>query len=119
MGTLPSTLTVLPDPGHIAASPPPQSVLATVTDVLPVKNIQSFSMCKSPANPAVQAATTAASGVFTPAPCVPATELPWTPPAAVLVSGVAAFGQEATCQCKWQGTVKVVNPGQVITVVGT
>lgn len=119
MGTLPSTLTVLPDPGHIAASPPPQSVLATVTDVLPVKNIQSFSMCKSPANPAVQAATTAASGVFTPAPCVPATELPWTPPATVLVSGVAAFGQEATCQCKWQGTVKVVNPGQVITVVGT
>ena len=118
MGTLPSTLTVLPDPRHNAASPPPQTLLATVTDVLPGTNIQSFTMCNSTFNPAVQAATAAKAGAFTPAPCVPATELPWAPAATVLVSGVAAFDQKATCQCQWQGTVKVLNPGQAVAVVG-
>ncbi|MGZ4215259.1 MAG: DUF4280 domain-containing protein [Solirubrobacteraceae bacterium] len=118
LGTTPSVLTVIPGPPHIAASSPPPAPLATITDFVPLTNIASFGMCMSPANPAVQAATAAASGVFTPAPCVPATAGPWAPAATVLVSGVPAFDQTATCHCAWAGTVAVVNPGQAVAVTG-
>jgi hypothetical protein len=110
MGSAPSVLTVIPGPPHVAASPP--VLLATVTDFVPLTNIKTFGMCSSPTNPAVIAATSAASGVFTPAPCVPAIADPWDPPESVTISGVPAFDQKATCQCAWAGTIAVVNPGQ-------
>ena len=118
MGTVPSPLTVVPGPPHDATVSPPPAQLATIDDFIPLTNIKSFGMCNSPANPAVQAATTAAAGVFTPAPCVPATAVPWTPPQKVLLTGVPAFDQAATCQCTWQGIVKVVTPGQAGVVTG-
>jgi Domain of unknown function (DUF4280) len=116
MGTTPSLLTVTPGPPHAAAVVPPPALLATVSDFVPMTNIQSFGMCNSPANPAVIAATSAASGVFTPAPCVPATSGPWAPPEPVTISGVPVFDQKATCQCAWAGTITVVDPGQVAAV---
>lgn len=116
LGTTPSVLTVLPGPPHSASAPVPGTSLAGVTDFVPLTNIQSFGMCTSPANPAVQAATTAASGVFTPAPCVPATADPWAPPVPVALTGVPAFDQTATCQCTWAGAIAVINPGQTVAV---
>jgi hypothetical protein len=116
MGTAPSLLTVTPGPPHVAAAPVPAVLLATVSDFVPLVNIKSFGMCNSPSNPAVITATSAASGVFTPAPCVPATAAPWAPPATVVSSGSPAFDQKATCQCAWQGTITVVNPGQDLAV---
>jgi hypothetical protein len=114
MGTTPSVLTVLPAPDHRGVVGPPPRLLATINDHIPEANIKSFGMCVSPANPAVQTATAAASGVPTPAPCVPATATPWAPAATgVLIEGVPAVSQEATCQCIWKGTVGVVNPGQI------
>jgi hypothetical protein len=113
MGAAPSVLTVVPGPPHVAATPAPPLLLAVITDFVPLTNIKTFGMCSSPSNPAVIAATSAASGVFTPAPCVPATADPWDPPEPVLVSGVPAFAELATCQCAWAGTIAVVNPGQV------
>ena len=77
MGASPSVLTVTPAPPHSASAPAPGVSLAVITDFVPMLNIPTFGMCMSPANPAVQAATTAAQGVFTPAPCVPATADPW------------------------------------------
>jgi hypothetical protein len=118
MGTVPSPLTVVPEPTHDVTVAPPPAQLATINDFVPLTNIKSFGMCKSLLNPAVQAATTAAFGVFTPAPCVPATAAPWAPPQRVLLTGVPAFDQAATCQCAWQGTVKVVTPGQTGVVTG-
>jgi hypothetical protein len=108
----PSVLTVTPTPPHnaVAVAAP----LATIADAAPITNIKTFGMCTSPANPAVQTATTAAGATPTPAPCVPATAPPWAPPAKVLVGGVPAFDQKATCQCKWGGIVAVVSPGQVV-----
>ena len=52
---------------------------ANITDFAPITNIASFSMCTTQSNPAVAAATTAALGVPTPAPCVPVIPAPWTP----------------------------------------
>jgi len=55
---------------------------ATIMDHVPMKNIISFGMCTTQSNPAVaaatSAATTAALGVYTPtpAPCVLATASP-------------------------------------------
>ena len=77
MGTTPSLLTVTPGPSHVAAAPAPAVLLATVSDFVPMTNIKTFGMCNSPSNPAVMAATAAKDGVFTPAPCVPATADPW------------------------------------------
>jgi hypothetical protein len=114
LGDVPSVLTVVPGLPHVAAGPAPAVLLAVITDFVPLTNIATFGMCNSPANPAVIAATAAASGVFTPAPCVPATSAPWDPPEPVTVSGVPAFDQLATCQCAWGGTVSVVNPGQAL-----
>lgn len=117
LGSLPSVFTVTPGPPHdaIATSAP----LATIADFVPLVNIKTFGMCSSPSNPAVQAATAAKSGVFTPAPCVPATTSPWKPPAKVLINGVAAFDQTATCECMWGGTIAVAQPGQAVAVTGT
>ena len=114
MGMTPSTLTVLPGPPHLAAAPAPAMLLATISDFVPMTNIPTFGMCMSPANPAVVAATAAAPGVFTPAPCVPATSTPWEPPTTALISGVPAIDQTATCECLWAGTVAVVEPGQAV-----
>jgi hypothetical protein len=116
MGTTPSLLSVLPGPPHVASAPAPAVLLAAVSDFVPLTNIKTFGMCNSPSNPAVITATSAADGVFTPAPCVPATSDPWDPPATVTVSGVPAFDEDATCQCAWQGTIAVVNPGQTLAV---
>jgi hypothetical protein len=116
MGTTPSQLTVTPGPSHVASAPAPAVLLATVTDFAPGTNVLSFGMCNSPSNPAVQAATAAKEGAFTPAPCVPATAAPWDPPATVTVtiSGTPAFDQQATCLCAWSGTITVTDPGQTL-----
>jgi len=112
MGVAPSMLTVTPGPPHVATAPVPAIQLATISDVVPLTNIPTFGMCNSPANPAVIAATAAKLGVFTPAPCVPATADPWAPPQPVAVCGDPVFDQTATCQCAWAGTIAVVDPGQ-------
>ena len=70
-------------------------------------------MCSAPTNPAVIAATTAASGVFTPAPCVPVIPAPWTPGSpTVLIGGKPVVTSTSTCMCSWAGVITVVNPGQ-------
>jgi Domain of unknown function (DUF4280) len=109
MGTTPSVLTVTPGPPHVAAAPVPGVLLAAITDFVPLTNIKTFGMCSAPTNPAV----IAADG---PAPCVPATATPWSPPQVAADSTVPAFDQTATCQCMWQGTITVVNPGQTLAV---
>lgn len=116
LGTTPSVLTVTPGPPHVAAAPVPAVPLAAITDFVPLTNIMSFGMCNSPTNPAVIAATAAKSGAFTPAPCVPATADPWAPPQTAAVSADPTFDQTAICQCAWQGTITVVNPGQTLAV---
>lgn len=109
-GAAPAPLVVLPV-GRVLSGGLP---VATVADHLPLVNIPSFGMCKAPTNPAVIAATAAASGVFTQAPCVPATAAPWTPGSpAVVVGGKPVVTTTSKCLCTWAGVVSVVSPGQV------
>ena len=92
---------------NVAATTP----AGVITDVGP-ENIPTFGMCTAPANPEVIAATSAALGVPTPAPCLPVLS-PWTPGAAgVQINGVAALDDESECRCAWAGVITVTDPGQ-------
>lgn len=72
LGIAPSTLIVLPANRVMTSS----MHAATILDNKPLVNILPFGMCSSIANPTVAAATSAALGVLTPMPCIPATVAP-------------------------------------------
>ena len=108
MGMAPSSLVVLPLNRTMAEGPP----AANIMDHKPFLNIMPFGMCKSPANPAVAAATAAALGVLTPMPCTPVTPGPWVPGAAtVMIANFPALNNSSKCMCAFAGTISITNPG--------
>jgi hypothetical protein len=74
-GAAPASLVVLPNRTVLTSNVP----AANIMDHKPMVNIPTFGMCQSLANPTVAAATSAALGVLTPMPCIPATAAPWVP----------------------------------------
>lgn len=109
-GVAPSSMVVTPENLVNATKKP----AATIMDHIPMKNIMPFGMCSAPTNPMVIAATSAALGVFTPAPCLPATSTPWIPGSpTVMVSKKPALNSTSKCMCTWLGAVSVVFAGQV------
>lgn len=110
MGVAPATLLV-PVPGVAATTP-----VATIFDSIPGTNIPTFGMCLSLGNPAVAAATAAASGVLTPQPCVPATGAPWAPASLSASAGAQPCALSTSmCQCEFGGLITVVAPAQLFT----
>ena len=88
-------------------------LLATVMDHAPLANITGFGMCNTQSNPAVAAATSAASGVHTPAPCIPATSAPWTPGSSrAQASGMPALTVDSTCTCSYGGSISIEDASQ-------
>jgi len=107
-GTAPSALIVTPEKMVTTMTP-----AANIMDHIPMKNIVSFVMCITQSNPAVAAATTAALGVPTPAPCVPATASPWAPGSpTVMIRNQPALNNTSTCTCTWGGVISITSPGQ-------
>jgi hypothetical protein len=112
-GVSPSTLNVLPTNRTLCGAP-----AGTIMDFAPLMNIPTFGMCQSQANPAVLAATTAASGVPTPAPCVPVTAAPWISGSpTVLIGSLPALNSTSTCMCSYGGVISISYAGQVTTTV--
>lgn len=108
MGLAPSTLVVLPINRVLGATP-----FACITDSVPFMNVPPFGMCTCPANPVVAAATAAALGVPTPAPCIPATAAPWVPGVPkVLIGSMPAVDSNCRLMCSFGGIITVVSPGQ-------
>jgi hypothetical protein len=108
-GLAPATLAVTVQAPVQGASVPG----ATIMDYVPMSNIPGFGMCKIQSNPAVAAATAAALGTPTPAPCVPATTSPWTSAAIhVKLAELAALTSDSTCMCSYGGRISVIDPGQ-------
>ncbi len=108
MGMSPSTLNVLPVARCLAGSRP----VATITDNIPMVNVMSFGLCRSPLNPEVMTATTAAGGVLVPMPCIPVTVAPWIPGSpTVLVGGKPALNNSCKLMCAYAGTISIMNPG--------
>jgi hypothetical protein len=111
-GAAPSSLVVLPANREQCDN----QFSANIMDHAPMVNIMPFGMCMSLANPQVAAATSAALGVLTPQPCIPATSAPWAPGAVtVLLSNQPALDNVSTCMCNWLGVITVANPGQTNT----
>jgi hypothetical protein len=110
-GTSPSALSVVP------SGPPTQAggqQVARIADMVPMMNIAPFGMCTTPSNPQVAAATSAASGVLTPQPCIPVTTSPWAPGSTkVSVGGVPALTSTSRCTCTWGGSISIVQAGQM------
>lgn len=105
-------------PSVFQATPRPVSssymTVGVITDNAPGLNIKPFGMCSSIANPAVASATSAALGVLTPQPCVPATPAPWVPGSpTVQVGFVPALNDNCMLNCIWGGVIKFTTPGQV------
>ncbi|REL27689.1 DUF4280 domain-containing protein [Thalassotalea euphylliae] len=108
-GVAPAPLSVLPTAKTMAGGPP----AATIMDHKPFVNIPTFGMCSSLANPTTAAATSAALGVLTPTPCIPATSSPWIPGApTVLIGGNPALNNSSKCMCNWAGVISFTAPGQ-------
>ena len=77
---------------------------ATIMD----NKFPTFGMCSSLANPTVAAATSAAMGVLTPMPCVPAIVAPWVPGApTVLVGGKPLLNNTSKLMCNYGGIIQV------------
>ena len=110
-GTAPSSLNVIAPDRQVT----PGKASATILDHQPLANIQPFGLCRSLANPAVASATSAASGVLTPQPCVPVTPAPWAPGSpTTLVGNAPALNNTSKLMCAWAGVIEVVEAGQSI-----
>jgi hypothetical protein len=113
-GTLPVPFNVLPDHRVTACNLP----CGTILDNKAMVNVPSFGMCSAPTNPAVIAATSAALGTPTPAPCLPALTAPWVPGTpTVTIGGIPALDTSCTLLCTWLGAIKVEMPAQVTVTV--
>jgi hypothetical protein len=92
---------------------------ATTMDFAPMSNIPSFGVCKSPANPTVAAATSAALGVLTPMPCIPATTAPWVPGAPTITAGgKPMLTSNSKCMCMWAGSISITMAGSLMKTAG-
>jgi len=108
-GVAPGALSILPAKKVNGVNLP----IATIMDHVPMMNVAPFGMCSSLANPTVAAATSAALGVLTPMPCVPATPTPWTPgKPMVMVGKTPALDATSKLNCIWGGVISVAMPGQ-------
>jgi hypothetical protein len=110
----PSTLIVTPENKVLTTTP-----AANIMDNKPGKNIPPFGMCTTQSNPAVlaatTAATTAAAGVYTPtpAPCTPVTSAPWAPGSpTVMIGNQPALNDLSKLTCQYGGVIIITNPGQ-------
>lgn len=113
-GAAPSSLNVLPVNRTLCEDKPS----ANIMDHQPMVNIMPFGVCSSLSNPQVAAATSAALGVLTPQPCLPATVTPWTPGApTVQIASMPALDNTSTCNCMWGGVITIVNPGQATEMI--
>jgi len=113
-GAAPSNLQILPTNMVKCGNQPAGNIM----DHIPMVNIMPFGMCNAPANPAVIAATSAAMGTPTPAPCIPATSAPWAPGSAtVMLGNMPALNSTSKCLCNWAGEISIGMPGQVQTAI--
>ncbi len=112
-GMAPSSL--MPTPKTVTTS---YVMAANILDNIPFVNILPFAMCRSPANPAVAAATAAALGVLTPMPCTPVIPAPWAPGSpTVLLNGAPALNDSSKLMCAFAGVISINFAGQATHLI--
>lgn len=114
-GTMPSTLTVLPESRVLVEGNP----IGCISDNIPEINMASFGMCRSLANPVVLSATIQAGGILTPQPCEPIIVSTWVPFEANVMAGNKPVTTTNSClECAYIGTISVVAPNQSSVIAG-
>lgn len=109
-GTVPAPIGAISQKSTLVMSTP----CSTVRDTA----FMTFGMCSCPNNPAVIAATAAALGVFTPAPCVPVTPGPWVTGAlTVMIEGINVLDNNGVLTCAYGGVITVVQTPAVTVEV--
>lgn len=102
-GTAPGTLQVIPSGTNVDGAP-----MATIMDNKPMVNVMPCGLCRTPSNPTVAAATSAAMGVLTPMPCIPNTTAPWMPGKAnLLINNKPALLDNCKLMCMWGGVIQI------------
>ncbi len=88
---------------------------ATIQDMQPNVNVQSFGMCSSMANPAVASATAAALGVLTPQPCTMVPAGTWVPAKPkLLIDGKPCLCSNSQLVCGMgAGFITIMSPGEM------
>ncbi|TXH66389.1 MAG: DUF4280 domain-containing protein [Thermomonas sp.] len=116
MAAPPGTTSMIVTPVHrVQAGNQPA---ANISDFAPMANVPSFGMCMSLKNPQVAAATSAAQGVLTPQPCMPAIVAPWSPGSStVMLDNLPALNDTSTCQCLWGAAIMVAYAGQATVMI--
>lgn len=113
-GAAPSSLVVLPVNRVLTQDVPD----ANIMDHIPMVNIMPFGVCASPAFPATAAATTAAMGVLTPMPCIPATPAPWVTGApTVLLANFPTLDNVSQLMCVFGGVITFIDAGEETVMV--
>lgn len=92
------------------------NAIANMMDFAPMVNVLPFGMCRSLANPTVASATSAAMGVLTPMPCIPAITSPWTPTGQQKVSMMPIVLDNSKLMCAFGGSIEIQTPGQFANV---
>lgn len=109
MGTSPAKLTVLPSRAVFLTGQP----MANISDHVPNTNLDPFGCCCSLGFPATAAATAANNGILTPMPCKHNTPDHWeNGKDDYFIKGEPALLRSSICQCKWGGTISIVDDGQ-------
>ncbi len=108
-GAAPAPYMVLPENRVMSTEMP----VATIMDNKPMVNIMPFGLCTTLSNPTVAAATTAALGILTPMPCIPAIAAPWVPGSpTVMIGNKPALNNSSKAMCNWGGVIQFITPGQ-------
>ncbi len=101
----------MPMPRHVVSQFGTQ--MGNITDVAPMVNVVSFTLCKSPLNPSTAALTAAAGGILTPGPCIPAPVGTWIPmkPNVICVNAPILV-DKSILLCSFGGAIKFNVAGQ-------
>lgn len=111
-GSAPSQLVAGGSTGEINGKP-----VASINDHQGSQNIPPFGLCRTTKNPEVAAATAAAKGTLTPAPCVPAIDAPWQiSEPRVYLKDNTALTSACRCCCRWGGTITIADPSSEVEV---
>lgn len=82
-------------------------ILLTETDSVPYQNIQPFSLCKSPQNPAV------AANKMQPAPCNPMICMKWVKGKSdFTIKGEKVLNSDSQIVCMYGGIIEMADDGQ-------
>lgn len=90
--------------------------MANISDHFPKSNIAPFGKCHTICYPPTGSATAANHGHLTPMPCFPGTDTNWiNGKDDYIIKGNPALLKSSYCRCKWGGTIRIVDDGQIDT----